>query len=80
MSDLAKHERAAAAQAAYAPAGSRADQVRATSARLIGNVLKNSTGRKEIEVYLAVGAVCPFTSKWDRAIWLEELERLKGQA
>lgn len=76
MADLAKHERAANAQTAYAPADSRSAQVRAQSAWLIENVINGTKGRKEIEVYLAIGSVCPFSSRWDCAIWIEELHRL----
>lgn len=78
MSDLAKHERAAAAQV-YAPADNRASRVRADSARLIGNVIQNTRGKPEIEIYLAIGSVCKFTSRWDCAIWLEEVARLTGE-
>lgn len=77
MSDLAKHERAAAAQI-YAPADNRAARVRADSARLIGNVIKAHVGKPEIEIYLAIGSVCKFTSRWDCAIWIEEVARLMG--
>lgn len=76
MADLTHHERTANAQSAYAHQHSRSDQVRAQAARLIENVVRNTAGRKEIEVYLAIGSVCPFTSKWDLAIWIEETHRL----
>lgn len=75
MADLAKSERAAAAQI-YAPADNRAARVRADSARLIENVIQNTRGKPEIEIYLAIGSVCKFTSRWDCAIWLEEVARL----
>lgn len=77
MADPAKHERAAAAQV-YAPADKRAARVRADSARLIENVIHNTRGKPEIEVYLAIGSVCKFTSRWDCAIWIEECARLMG--
>jgi len=77
MADLAKHDRAAAAQI-YAPADNRADRVRADSARLIENVIKAHVGKPEIEIYLAIGSVCKFTSRWDCAIWIEECARLMG--
>lgn len=75
MSDLAKHERAEAAQV-YAP---RSEQVRAQSIRLIENVIKAHVGKPEIEVLLALGGVCPFGSQWDRAVWVEEVRRLMGE-
>lgn len=78
MADLSHHERTANAQQIYAPAGSRMDQVRAQSARLIENVIKAHVGKPEIDVYLAIGSVCPFGSRPDCIIWWDEAQRLMG--
>lgn len=53
-----------------------ADQVRAISAAKIAEVLKATEGKREIEVLLAISAACPFGFKTDRAIWIEEVDRL----
>lgn len=74
--DLSKVERATNAQASHAPADNRASQVRAQSARLIENVIKAHAGKREIEVLLAIGSVCPFGDRRDQEIWREEASRL----
>lgn len=49
-------------------------QVRDQAARIIQNVLRNS-GKSGIALYLALGEVCPFDSRNDQVVWIEELHR-----
>jgi hypothetical protein len=76
MADLSHAERSQNATLAYAPAGTRTDALRAQSARMIENVIKAHQGKPEIEIYLAIGSICPYSNKYDCAIWIEEVHRL----
>lgn len=50
------------------PTDNRTSQVRAQSARLIENVIKAHAGKREIEVLLAIGSICPFGDRRDQEI------------
>jgi hypothetical protein len=47
---------------------------------LIAGVLEATKGLPEIDILLALGAACPFTSRADRAIWIDEIHRQRGQS
>ncbi len=35
-------------------------------------------GKSSIERSLAIGAACPFTSQWEKEVWLEEVRAMEG--
>lgn len=40
---------------------------------MIAGVLRETAGRPEIEIHLAIGGACIAVSKWEREIWLDEV-------
>jgi hypothetical protein len=55
------------------------EQLRARCVAKIQQVVRANKGRKPVEIYLALGAACDVTSKWDRAVWIEEVHRIMGE-
>ncbi len=53
-------------------------RTREISIHVIRKVLAEKKGQPEIDVQLALGEACPFYAQWQRAIWLEEVHRLRG--
>jgi hypothetical protein len=61
---------------AWARHDAKGDAVtRGKSAAIIRGVLRRMAGREEMEILLAIGEACPFTSRYDRRIWTEEANR-----
>jgi hypothetical protein len=56
------------------------DRIRLNAEALVRGVLEATWGQPEIDILLALGAACPFTSRADRAIWIDEIHRQRGQS
>jgi len=54
------------------------DRVRLNAEALVYGVLEATRGFSEIDILLALGKACPYTSRTDRAIWIDEIHRQRG--
>lgn len=77
--DIAKHDRATAALSVDLDRYDNTAAVRKRARELAANVFARMQGKRDIDITLRLGEVCPFTTRQDRALWVEEIARLEAE-